>query len=268
VHANEIFNNSGDYSGAHLFLGAFFFAFQIYGDFSGYSDMAIGTSRLFGFDLKKNFAYPYFSRNMAEFWRRWHISLSTWFRDYLYIPLGGSRVSQWKKIRNTFIIFLVSGFWHGANWTFIIWGGLNALYFLPILLNGKNRQYLDIVAADRPLPSPVEFLQMLSTFILACLAWIFFRANDLGHAVDYIQGLFGDWGSYKDGSIYQNYKVEFVLLLIMLSIEWWGRRFDHPLMRWAELKSPAVRWMLYIALIVLIGLWMRAEESPFIYFQF
>lgn len=268
VHANEIFNNSGDYSGAHLFLGAFFFAFQIYGDFSGYSDMAIGTSRLFGFDLKKNFAYPYFSRNMAEFWRRWHISLSTWFRDYLYIPLGGSRVSQWKKIRNTFIIFLVSGFWHGANWTFLIWGGLNALYFLPILLSGKNRQYLDIVAADRPLPSLVELAQMISTFILACLAWIFFRANDLSHALDYIQGVFGNWGSYSDGSIYQVYKVEFVLLLIMLFIEWWGRRFDHPLMRWAELKSPAVRWMLYIALIVLIGLWMRAEESPFIYFQF
>ena len=268
VHANEIFNNSGDYSGAHLFLGAFFFAFQIYGDFSGYSDMAIGTSRLFGFDLKKNFAYPYFSRNMAEFWRRWHISLSTWFRDYLYIPLGGSRGSQWKKIRNTFIIFLVSGFWHGANWTFIIWGGLNALYFLPILLSGKNRQYLDIVAADRPLPSLVELAQMISTFILACLAWIFFRANDLGHALDYIQGLFGDWASYRDGSIYQVYKVEFVLLLIMLSIEWWGRRFDHPLMRWGELKSPSVRWMLYIALIALIGLWMRAEESPFIYFQF
>ncbi|MDN3644276.1 MBOAT family O-acyltransferase, partial [Lutimonas halocynthiae] len=120
--ANEIFNNSGDYSGSTLFLGALFFAFQIYGDFSGYSDIAIGTSRLFGFNLMKNFAFPYFSRDIAEFWRRWHISLSTWFRDYLYIPLGGSRGGLSMKIRNTFIIFIVSGFWHGANWTFIVWG--------------------------------------------------------------------------------------------------------------------------------------------------
>ncbi len=132
--ANEIFNNSADYSGSTLVLGAIFFTFQIYGDFSGYSDIAIGTSRLFGFNLKQNFAFPYFSRDIAEFWRRWHISLSTWFRDYLYIPLGGSRGGTWMKVRNTFAIFIVSGFWHGANWTFIVWGALNALYFLPLLL--------------------------------------------------------------------------------------------------------------------------------------
>src|SRR5690554_2973016 len=136
--ANEIFNNFSDYSGRTLFLGALFFTFQIYGDFSGYSDIAIGTSRLFGFNLKQNFAFPYFSRDIAEFWRRWHISLSTWFRDYLYIPLGGSRGGLWMKIRNTFIIFIVSGFWHGANWTFIVWGALNAIYFLPLLLDRKS----------------------------------------------------------------------------------------------------------------------------------
>tara|TARA_B110000902_G_C14275443_1_gene574728 strand:- start:923 stop:2005 length:1083 start_codon:yes stop_codon:yes gene_type:complete len=144
--ANLIFNNSGDYSGSTLVLGAVFFTFQIYGDFSGYSDIAIGVSRLFGFNLKQNFAFPYFSRDIGEFWRRWHISLSTWFRDYLYIPLGGSRGGTWKKVRNTFIIFIVSGFWHGANWTFIVWGALNAVYFLPLLLLNKNRNNLDVVA--------------------------------------------------------------------------------------------------------------------------
>ena len=155
-YANQIFNNSGEYSGSTLLLGALFFTFQIYCDFSGYSDIAIGTSRLFGFDLMKNFAFPYFSRDIAEFWRRWHISLSTWFRDYLYIPLGGSRGGTAMKVRNTFIIFIVSGFWHGANWTFIVWGALNAIYFLPLLLLEKNRQNIGIVAEGRTLPNLKE----------------------------------------------------------------------------------------------------------------
>ena len=152
-YANLIFNNSEDYSGSTLVLGALFFTFQIYGDFSGYSDIAIGTSRLFGFNLMRNFAFPYFSRDIAEFWRRWHISLSTWFRDYLYIPLGGSKGGTWMKVRNTFIIFIVSGFWHGANWTFVVWGALNALYFLPLLLTNSNRNNLHIVAEGKFLPS-------------------------------------------------------------------------------------------------------------------
>jgi D-alanyl-lipoteichoic acid acyltransferase DltB (MBOAT superfamily) len=139
ILVNEIFADYEAHSGITLWIGAVLFAFQIYGDFSGYSDIAIGTARLFGFNLMQNFAFPYFSRDIAEFWRRWHISLSTWFRDYVYIPLGGSRGGVWMKIRNTFIIFIVSGFWHGANWTFIAWGALNALYFLPLLLLKKNR---------------------------------------------------------------------------------------------------------------------------------
>ena len=173
--ANQIFNNSADMNGSTLVLGAIFFTFQIYGDFSGYSDIAIGTSRLFGFDLKQNFATPYFSRDIAEFWRRWHISLSTWFRDYLYIPLGGSRGGTWMKVRNTFAIFLVSGFWHGANWTFIIWGALNAIYFLPLLLTNNNRKNLGVVAEGKLLPSFRELFAMLITFILTVFAWIFFR---------------------------------------------------------------------------------------------
>ena len=180
--ANQIFNNSADMNGSTLVLGAIFFTFQIYGDFSGYSDIAIGTSRLFGFDLKQNFATPYFSRDIAEFWRRWHISLSTWFRDYLYIPLGGSRGGTWMKVRNTFAIFLVSGFWHGANWTFIIWGALNAIYFLPLLLTNNNRKNLGVVAEGKLLPSLRELFAMLTTFRLTVFAWIFFRAENLSHA--------------------------------------------------------------------------------------
>ena len=190
--ANQIFNNSADMNGSTLVLGAIFFTFQIYGDFSGYSDIAIGTSRLFGFDLKQNFATPYFSRDIAEFWRRWHISLSTWFRDYLYIPLGGSRGGTWMKVRNTFAIFLVSGFWHGANWTFIIWGALNAIYFLPLLLTNNNRKNLGIVAEGKLLPSFRELFAMLTTFILTVFAWIFFRAEDLNHAFSYIGEIFSE----------------------------------------------------------------------------
>ena len=158
--ANQIFNNSADMNGSTLILGALFFTFQIYGDFSGYSDIAIGTSRLFGFNLMRNFAFPYFSRDIAEFWRRWHISLSTWFRDYLYIPLGGSRGGTLMKVRNTFIIFIVSGFWHGANWTFIVWGALNAIYFLPLLLTKKNRNHIDIVAKGKQFPTLYELTNL------------------------------------------------------------------------------------------------------------
>lgn len=168
--ANHIFDNSDTLPGSTLALGAVFFAFQIYGDFSGYSDIAIGTARLFGIDLIRNFAYPYFSRDIAEFWRRWHISLSSWFRDYIYIPLGGSRNGRLISIRNTFIIFILSGFWHGANWTFICWGLLHALYFLPLLLTNLNRNNLNIAAQHRSLPTVKELAQMFFTFTLVSFA--------------------------------------------------------------------------------------------------
>lgn len=187
---NFVFENSESQPPFILVLGVFFFSFQIYGDFSGYSDIAIGAARLFGFNLMKNFAFPYFSRDIAEFWRRWHISLSTWFKDYLYIPLGGSRGSTWLKVRNTFTIFLVSGFWHGANWTFVVWGFLHATYFLPLLLFKKNRKNIDIVARDNWLPSFGEFLKIATTFVLVSFAWIFFRAEDVGHAFSYISHIF------------------------------------------------------------------------------
>jgi D-alanyl-lipoteichoic acid acyltransferase DltB (MBOAT superfamily) len=269
VYANEIFNNSADHNGATLVMGALFFTFQIYGDFSGYSDIAIGTSRLFGFDLMRNFAYPYFSRDIAEFWRRWHISLSTWFRDYLYIPLGGSRGSNALRIRNTFIIFIVSGFWHGANWTFIVWGALNAIYFLPLLLAGKNRNNLDIIAEGKYLPGLRESLQMLSTFALTVLAWIFFRAENIQHALSYLGTIFSR--ELFHFPTYTNFKQSLAVLLLLgffLIIEWIGREHQFAIARLGFSWKRPFRWGFYVVLIFLIFNFMQMEETPFIYFQF
>ena len=266
--ANQIFNNYEDYSGSTLILGAVFFTFQIYGDFSGYSDIAIGTSRLFGFDLMRNFAYPYFSRDIAEFWRRWHISLSTWFRDYLYIPLGGSRGGTWMKVRNTFIIFLVSGFWHGANWTFIVWGGLNALYFLPLLLRGNNRNYLEVVAYDRRLLSFKELLQIWATFVLTVFAWIFFRAENLQHAFDYIKRIFIDVNSlFEIPSIVENCIGILMLILFFICFEWLGRREQFAIEKIGSTWPIIIRYILYYSIILSI-LWFWGEQQEFIYFQF
>ena len=186
VLVNQIFDTPESYPGSILALGAILFAFQIYGDFSGYSDIAIGTARLFGFDIMRNFAYPYFSRDIAEFWRRWHISLSSWFKDYLYIPLGGSRTKPWKIYRNIAVIFLVSGFWHGANWTFIAWGALHALSFFPLLISKKNRLHITPIAEGRRLPTGRELFQIFCTFTIVCVAWVFFRADSLTDAFTYL----------------------------------------------------------------------------------
>jgi len=265
--ANQIFNNSSDMNGSTLVLGAIFFTFQIYGDFSGYSDIAIGTSRLFGFDLKQNFATPYFSRDIAEFWRRWHISLSTWFRDYLYIPLGGSRGGTWMKVRNTFAIFLVSGFWHGANWTFIIWGALNALYFLPLLLNNNNRKNLGIVAEGKLLPSLRELFAMLSTFILTIFAWIFFRAENVSHAFTYISQIFSK--SFFEIPLFENRNGAIIILFsigVFIIIEWLGRKNKFAL----EVMNTKffIRYSIYILIIFYILLFGSFEKNQFIYFQF
>src|SRR5690606_33557790 len=168
----------------------FYFAFQIYCDFSGYSDIAIGTARLFGFNLSRNFAYPYFSRDVGEFWRRWHISLSTWFRDYVYIPLGGNRSSKLKTITNTLIVFGVSGLWHGANWTFVVWGILNGLYLLPLMLINIHKKNTGIVAENSLLPSFKEFIQISLTFVLTLIAWVFFRSENLSSAFSYLSLMF------------------------------------------------------------------------------
>lgn len=269
-YANLIFNHSQDYNGSALALGAVFFAFQIYGDFSGYSDIAIGTARLFGYELKQNFAFPYFSRDIAEFWRRWHISLTTWFRDYVYIPIGGSRGTKWMQVRNVFIIFLVSGFWHGANWTFLAWGFLNALYFLPLLLLERNRTHTNVVAAHRLWPNVKDLLAMGTTFVITTLAWIFFRASSIGAALSYIEGLFSrtlfSLPNIKDG---RNMLPIALLLVFFILVEWLGRMDLYPLERITSFfKKRFVRWSFYMFLIFLIFMFMETEETPFIYFQF
>ena len=263
IYVNLIFDNSSDYGGITLLIGAFLFAFQIYGDFSGYSDIAIGTSKLFGFSLKQNFAYPYFSRDIAEFWRRWHISLSTWFRDYLYIPLGGSRGTLLNKIKNTFIIFLVSGFWHGANWTFIVWGGLNAIYFLPLLLTKNNRQNINIVAENRTWPSIKEFAQMFQTFLLTVFAWVFFRAENLQHAFSYLYNIFSGLEQPIAIAPYSLY----IFILIFLIIEWFGRREQFAIDTLLDKWTTIYRWAFYIVICFSI-ISLMDNQQDFIYFQF
>ncbi len=259
---SDVFANYENLNGSMLVIGAVFFAFQIYGDFSGYSDIAIGTSRLFGFSLMKNFAFPYFSRDIAEFWRRWHISLSTWFRDYLYIPLGGSKGGTLMKVRNTFIIFIVSGFWHGANWTFMIWGALNAIYFLPLLLAKKNRVNLDVAAKGKYLPNLREVFQIGLTFFLTIIAWVFFRAANVTEAVLYLKQMFS--ATLFAMPNYLPAKTMLFIFLFVL-IEWLGRDKEYAL---EHLKMPVyLRWSFYY-LIIFVILWFGGEQQEFIYFQF
>lgn len=265
---NEIFSQDpSTLSGATLMMGAVFFAFQIYGDFSGYSNIALGVSKLFGFELMINFKTPYFSRDIAEFWRRWHVSLSTWFRDYLYIPLGGSKGSKGKALRNIFIIFLVSGFWHGANWTFVVWGGLNALFFLPLFLGGRNRRYTENVAEGRWFPSFSEALRMLVTFGLTCFAWIFFRADSLSGALSYCKHLVLNIADHP-GSIL-NWLGETVIffILVLLVFEWIFRGKEHGLS--LEKQKVWLRWPLYYGILGAILFFGNYQEKiDFIYFQF
>lgn len=268
-YANLIFNNSDNFSGMTLFYGALLFTFQIYGDFSGYTDMALGTARLFGLELLKNFNYPYFSRNISEFWRRWHISLSSWFRDYVYIPLGGSRVSTAKKVRNTFIIFLISGFWHGANWTFIFWGGLNALFIIPDIIFKSKRPLTSVVAEGKMFPNITEILQLSSTFIITVIAWIFFRAESLGHAFQYISDMF----SLKDFNPFEHAKLRgsivcILLIIPFIIIEWLGRENNYAI-EVLGLKWPRIwRWLFYATIVFIIGMYMHSGGGEFIYFQF
>ncbi|MEN9998967.1 MAG: hypothetical protein RI922_1957 [Bacteroidota bacterium] len=265
-YANMIFNGADDYSGSTLVMGAIFFTFQIYCDFSGYSDIALGTARLFGIELLRNFSYPYFSRDIAEFWRRWHISLSSWFRDYLYIPLGGSKGGTWMKIRNTFIIFVVSGFWHGANWTFIVWGALNALYFMPLMLTNSNRSNLEIVAQGKYFPTVRELLGMVITFIMAVFGWIFFRAQDMTHAIKYIQGIFTD-ALFKKPDLPELADLTIFFIFFMLIIEWIGRENKYGLEQFGKRWYNPIRWLFYSFLIVCIIV-LSGKEQEFIYFQF
>jgi D-alanyl-lipoteichoic acid acyltransferase DltB (MBOAT superfamily) len=264
VYVDRVFSSYQTQSGSTLLLAAIFFAFQIYGDFSGYSDMAIGTGKLFGFKTMKNFNMPYFSRDIAEFWRRWHISLTTWFRDYVYIPLGGSRCSKAKIVRNTFVIFLLSGLWHGANWTFIAWGAFHAFLFLPLILMGKNRKYRDTVAKGRFFPSLKEFGQMLLTFFLATVGWIIFKADSIGQAWNYLKGICStSLFSRPDASGVTGFAVAIV---IMLLVEWFQRDKEHGF-DLSGIKWGVVRYAAYLAVLFLTFAF-GGHAVNFIYFQF
>ena len=258
---DPIFTNYTDHSGLTLLLAAIGFSIQIYGDFSGYSDIALGTAKLFGFELLSNFRFPYFSRDVAEFWRRWHISLSSWFKDYLYIPLGGSRVGKYKAVRNTVIIFLVSGFWHGASWNFIVWGFIHACGFLPLLLLKRNRKHLsEVVAQDQLLPNLKELFQMLGTFAFVTFAWIFFRANTLTDATQYLHQLLTNLTQIK--------AIEGKSILfwgaLLLSLDWYLRHNER------KLRVPTNRILrtgIYFVLALVVLLKLGSHQS-FIYFQF
>ena len=265
VYVDQVFNTYQDQSGSTLLLAAILFTFQIYGDFSGYSDIAIGTAKLFGIRLMRNFNVPYFSRDIAEFWRRWHISLTTWFRDYVYIPLGGSRCSKAKVIRNTFVIFLLSGFWHGANWTFIAWGAYHAFLFLPLILLGKNRKHTDIVAAGRVLPTFKEAGQMLLTFFLAVIGWIIFRAESIGQAGEYVCGVFSQ-SLFSVPIMIVGLKKTLFFTAVMLIAEWFSRQKDFALQFGKQTPASLKITVCYVVIIVMLQ--FAAHSQSFIYFQF
>lgn len=268
TYVNMIFENPSSYSGSTLALGAVMFTIQIYCDFSGYSDIALGTSRLFGINLLRNFAFPFFSRSISEFWRRWHISLSSWFRDYLYIPLGGSKVGSGLKIMNFFIIFLVSGFWHGANWTFIAWGALNAIYIMPSVLFKTNRQHLGIVAEGKLFPTLREAAGMAITFMLTVFAFIFFRAEGMSRALYIVRHIFSrSLLSIPDFPGIADAIPVFLITIGFFIVEWLGRHQQYAIadlgLKW---KRP-LRWAFYYCIVWMIY-YFAGREQQFIYFQF
>jgi D-alanyl-lipoteichoic acid acyltransferase DltB (MBOAT superfamily) len=259
-YANDAFSNYQHRDGLTLIIGAIYFAFQIYGDFSGYTDIARGLGKLFGFQLNVNFLYPYFSKNIADFWRRWHISLTTWFRDYVYFPLGGSRKSKAVTIRNTFIVFLVSGLWHGANWTFVCWGLLHALFMLPLLLFDVAKKPLYTPAAINKVTLH-DVLQMGITFMLAVIAWVFFRAPDVGAAFGYLRGMANISALTLPGK-----GDAFLLVLLLLVVDWVGRKHENALEGFLQ-QFPKAKYALYLSLGLLIYI-NFSRQTSFIYFQF
>jgi len=267
VYANEIFSKHDSQPGLVLIMGAVYFAFQIYGDFSGYSDIAIGSAKLLGFKLTTNFRTPYFSRDVAEFWRRWHISLSTWLRDYLFMPLN----IQFRNLGKLggalaiLITFLICGLWHGANWTFIAWGGINGVYLVPLLLSNRSARNMNTVSEDKIFPGLKELFQMAGTFTLVCIGWIFFKAGTIGQAFDYISNIFSS--HFLPENLYFFPRHLIFLLLFFLTGEWFIFRFDNSLERFAKL-NVLVRRTAYAFTLILIFLFIQNEASSFIYFQF
>lgn len=267
---NTVFRHSGDAPGATLLIGGLLFAFQIYGDFSGYSDIAVGTAKLFGIKLMRNFNLPYYSRDIAEFWRRWHISLNTWFIDYVYIPLGGSRGTRARTFGNIMTVFLLSGLWHGAAWTFVLWGAYNGVLIIAQRLL-KIRHKGPLTATGRLLPGSGDAASMLVTFILVVLGWIIFRSDNITQLAQMFGGIFGPRMLMAPDLIHYGmpaWRINSALLLIALcqAVEWLTRRREHGL-DIAAVQPRALRWGAYLALICLI-LIFAGSQSQFIYFQF
>ena len=265
---NDYWGQYNELTGVTLFLIGVMFSFQIYCDFSGYSDIAIGCARLFGFNLMRNFNFPYFSRSIPEFWRRWHISLTTWFRDYIYFPLGGSRCDKWKIIRNVYIVWAISGLWHGADWTFVCWGLFHATLLAIYNLFGINTKYNNVVAYGKWLPSVKELMQMALTFFLAVIGWIIFRAETMTQAVEYISRMFATM--FSDYHFTISYGRKFLLYgILLLLVEWVQRDKQHALQlpERGVLRYRVVRWVVYYLVLLIIATY-TGEDQTFIYFQF
>lgn len=262
LYVDRVYGDMYGYSGATLAIAAVLFSVQIYGDFSGYSDIAIGTAKLFGIRLRRNFDMPYFSRDIAEFWRRWHVSLTTWFRDYVYIPLGGSRVGRGRLVFNTFVIFLLSGFWHGANWTFLAWGAYHALLFLPLILLGRNRRHCDTMSL-----SWKSAMQMVFTFLLVTIGLVIFRSDSIGQAANYIYRIPTSFFSSATETLFHpDYYILLLVLPLLFVVEWHNRTSAHGFA--LQPRCKFWRWTGYIALVFLMVCFMQTSEMPFIYFQF
>jgi len=274
IAVNKIWAGYQDDTGFVLLIGAILFSFQIYCDFSGYSDIAIGCARLFGFNLMCNFHFPYFSRSIPEFWRRWHISLTTWFRDYIYFPLGGSRCNKKKVIRNVYIVWAVSGLWHGANWTFVCWGLYHGTLLAIYNLLGINTKYKNVVAYAHWMPNYREMLQMILTFFLAVIGWIIFRAETMADAISYLTILFSRSLLDIGGSIELLKGLELrqtlPALIILILCEWIQRDRQHALQLSGSNVITRHAWLRYILYFVLImaTISLAGTQSEFIYFQF
>ncbi len=268
---NQIFSQYQEYSGSTLLLGCVLFGFQIYGDFSGYSDIAVGTGRLFGFDLMQNFRIPYFSRNIAEFWRRWHISLTTWFRDYLYIPLGGSRGNRFRTLANVFIVFVVSGLWHGANWTFIAWGFVNAMMFVPLLLLNRNRVYVDTPLSGKYFPSFQNLFKISVTFFLVNLSWIFFRSETITDAINYLGAIFDPsifTIPYVFGIGLTHIGLICVVIMLLVYAEWLGKEEQQPIDSLVTRKDGLIYNIGFCTILITSVFFFGGQQQEFIYFQF
>lgn len=265
-YVDAVFNNYEAYNGSVLALAGIFFAFQIYGDFSGYSDIAIGTAKLFGISLRDNFKTPYFSRDIAEFWKRWHISLNKWFVDYVYIPLGGSRTRKIFVVRNVFVIFILSGLWHGANWTYVAWGFYHSILFLPLILLGRNKRNIDIVAINSALPNLKECMNMFVTFILVTIGWIIFRSDSILIACNIIQKIINVC-TWEQPELVLTYKIPTIIAIIFcFIIEWVNRKRKHCFeISW--IKQSWIRITMYYIVLLMIVLY-SGKNITFIYFQF